>query len=54
MNYLPTNREKTFVSKKGKFWCEYCDCHLVVTGQKCPNCGLRNNARRRLKKYSIN
>lgn len=50
VSWQPSNREKVFVTKKGKFWCDHCDAAKLGDGEKCPNCGKRNR-RRRLKNY---
>jgi len=48
IEYL-TNRDKSKLPKKSKFWCIYCDAQLVGEWGKCPNCGKRNGRKRRKK-----
>lgn len=50
--YNPTNREKKFVPKRGRFYCNACDISKVGVGERCPIChNLHKN--RSLKKYYI-
>lgn len=52
VSWQPSNREKAFATKKGKFWCGHCDSAKIGDGEKCPNCGKRNRCRR-LKNYNV-
>mgnify|MGYP005873843003 CR=1 FL=1 len=41
-DYKMSNREKTQIAKKGKFWCRRCDAQIVGEWGKCPNCGYKD------------
>lgn len=45
--YHMTNREKTMVGSKHKFWCMHCDGAKVGEVGKCPACGKRDNRKKR-------
>jgi len=45
--YKPTNREKSMVAKKGKFWCSRCDAELVGQYGRCPRCGNIENPKKK-------
>ena len=42
------NRTIAQATNSRGFWCPYCDRCIVLTGQRCPECGNRNN-RKKLK-----
>lgn len=44
-----SNRDKTLLPRKTKFWCSGCDGNLVPPWHKCEVCGHRNG-RKRFKK----
>ncbi len=44
--YVPTNREKKLAPKLGKFWCWGCDSQLVGAGERCNNCGTKQEPRK--------
>jgi rubrerythrin len=46
MNSCFTNRDKSRVAKKDKFWCKSCDMSMVGEGSKCPVCGALANKKR--------
>ena len=38
-----SNRQKSRIAKKTKFWCSKCDASLVGQYGKCKNCGFIEN-----------
>ena len=45
-----SNRQKSQISRKCKFWCRHCDRDLVGEIGKCPTCGKREDKSKRKKK----
>lgn len=48
--YSPSNREKSMVAKKNRFWCDGCDACKVGQWGKCPNCGWKHNSKKKKQK----
>lgn len=49
IEYTPTNRERTMVASKDKYWCMKCDRALVGDYGKCPSCGYKQTNKRKYK-----
>lgn len=46
LKIILSNRQKSRIAKKKKFWCSKCDANLIGQHGKCSNCGYLENKKK--------